>query len=125
MNCARIIVRLTLLEAVRARLPWVVGFSILIAVGLERFLGQVALIESRDIQAAVAAAGIRFTAAFIVIVFVVTSMVRESGDKVTELLLSQPISRSSYYWSKLAAYCLLAALVGAALALPLLLAAPG
>jgi ABC-type Na+ efflux pump permease subunit len=38
------------------------------------------------------------------VAFVVTSMVRESNDKGTELLLSLPISRTTYYLGKLAGF---------------------
>jgi len=39
-------------------------------------------------------------AVFMVAVFVITSMVRESSDKVTELLLSLPAPRSAYFFRK-------------------------
>ena len=125
MSASSAIIRLTLLEALRVRLAWIVAAAILLALGLAAFLDQVALIESRAIQAAVVAATVRFIAAFIVIIFDVTSMVRESSDKVTELLLSQPISRAAYYWAKLAGYVALAVVVGLALSLPLAFTLPG
>jgi len=118
-------VRLILLEAVRVRLFWVAAAGMLLVLGLERFLGQVALIEAGGVEAAVAAALVRFAAAFMVVVFVATSMVRESADKVTELLLAQPMSRAAYYRAKLAGYVLVAVLAGLLLSLPLALAAPG
>jgi ABC-type transport system involved in multi-copper enzyme maturation permease subunit len=125
MNAVGAVIRLTFLEAVRVRLFWVVAFAMAAALGLERFLGHVALIEADAIEASVAAAVLRLAAAFIVMVFVITSMVREAADKVTELLLSQPVSRGAYYGSKLAGYVLVAVVVGICFAVPLSFALPG
>jgi ABC-type transport system involved in multi-copper enzyme maturation permease subunit len=115
----------TLLEAVRNRLLWL-GFAVVaIAFGLTQFLGQVAIAETRDIQTALLAAPLRVAAVFIVAVFVITSMVRESTDKVTELLLSLPAPRSTYFFGKFAGYASVAVILALVCALPLaLLATP-
>src|SRR5437016_14601909 len=86
--------RAALLEAVRNRLLWLAVVVAVIAFGLAQFLNQVAITESREIQTALLAAALRVAAVFMVAVFVITSMVRESSDKVTELLLSLPAPRS-------------------------------
>jgi len=95
--------RATLLEAVRNRLLWLAVVVVVIAFGLAQFLNQVAITESREIQTALLAAALRVAAVFMVAVFVITSMVRESSDKVTELLLSLPAPRSAYFFGKFAA----------------------
>src|SRR5260221_369233 len=82
--------RATLIEAVRNRLLWLAVMVVVIAFGLAQFLNQVAITESREIQTALLAAPLRIAAVFIVAVFVITSMVRELSDKVTELLLALP-----------------------------------
>ncbi len=65
------------------------------------------------------AAPLRFAAVFIVAVFVITSMVRELSDKVTELLLSLPAPRSAYFFGKFAGYAMLASILALLSALPL------
>jgi ABC-type transport system involved in multi-copper enzyme maturation permease subunit len=111
--------RATLLEAVRNRLLWLAGVVVVIAFGLAQFLSQVAIAESREIQTALLAAPLRVAAVFIVAVFVVTSMVRELSDKITELLLSLPAPRSAYFFGKFAGYALVAAIIAPLIALPL------
>lgn len=118
------LIRLTLLEALRTRLPWLVVILIFASLGAAKFLDQVAIIEARQIQATLLAELFRLAAVFVVVVFVVTSMVREAGDKVSELLLSQAEPRSAYYFGKLAGYSMVAALIAITFSLPLALFAP-
>jgi ABC-type transport system involved in multi-copper enzyme maturation permease subunit len=117
--------RLILLEALRVRLGWIVGISLAAAFGLAQFIDHVSLMESQLIQTSILAAALRFCSAFIVIMFVVTSMVRESNDKVTELLLSLPSSRTHFVVGKSAGYVLVALIVAVSQAIPLSLIAPG
>src|SRR5712664_2377461 len=113
--------RATLLEAVRNRLLWLAVVVVVIAFGLAQFLNQVAITESREIQAALLAASLRVAAVFILAVFVITSMVRELGDKVTELLLSLPAPRAAYFFGKFAGHAMVAAILALLSALPLVL----
>jgi ABC-type Na+ efflux pump permease subunit len=115
--------RLTLLEAVRNRLVWLAAIVALTAFGLAQFLNQVAITESREIQSALLAALLRVTTVFIAAAFVITSMVREWSDKVTELLLSLPAPRSTYFFGKFAGYAALALILAPLSAIPLLLLA--
>src|SRR5690349_12338593 len=112
--------RVTLLEAVRNRLVWLTAVIVVAAFGLTQFLNQVAITETREIQIALLAAPLRIAAVFILAVFVITSMVRESSDKVTELLLSLPVPRSSYFAGKFAGFASVAAILALLCALPLL-----
>jgi ABC-type Na+ efflux pump permease subunit len=115
-----------LLEAVRNRLLWLAAVVIVAAFGLAQFLNQVAIAESREIQAALLAALLRVAAVFIVVTFVITSTVRESSDKVTELLLSLPAPRFIYFFGKFAGYAAVALILALLCALPLaLFAHPG
>src|SRR5258707_1310970 len=76
--------RATLIEAVRNRLLWLAVMVVVTAFGLSQSLNQVAITESREIQPALLPAPLRIAAVFIVAVFVITSMVGELRDKVTE-----------------------------------------
>jgi len=111
--------RATLLEAFRNRLLWLVAIIVAAALGLAAFLSQVAITESREIQSALLASLLRVAAVFIASTFVITSMVRESNDKLTELMLSLPAPRSAYLLGKFAGYALVAAALSLLLALPL------
>src|SRR5262252_3404518 len=97
MSIIASLARTTLLEAVRNRLLWLALVVVVIAFGLAQFLDQVAIAETREIQTTLLAAPLRAAAVFIVAAFVITSMVRESSDKVTELMLSLPVPRSTYF----------------------------
>jgi ABC-type transport system involved in multi-copper enzyme maturation permease subunit len=121
MPASLLLARATLLEARRSGLPWLAVGLLAAALALAVFLSQVAVTESRELQAAFAAALLRAGAAFLLAAHVATSLVREANDKVLELALALPLSRSEYYLGKLAGYG--AAGIGLALvfSLPLLL----
>jgi hypothetical protein len=112
--------RLTLLEAWRTRLGLVVALVLLVGEGFTVLLGQMAITETREIQAVLAAAFFRVAAVLIVAIFVIVSQARESADKALEVLLSLPTSRSQYLLGKLAGYVTIAWLNALTFCLPLL-----
>lgn len=121
-----LLARSTLLEARRSGLPWL-GLGLLAAaLGLAAFLSQVAVTEGRELQAALAAALLRAGAAFLLAAHVTASVVREANDKVLELALALPLSRSQYYLGKLVGYGAIGLALAVACGVPMLLwAAPG
>ena len=102
------IARYTVLEARHNRLGPLLLLVALAALGFSGFLNQLALTESRQLQAALLAATLRLAAVFLVATFVVTSMLREAHDKGLELLLALPLPRAAYLLGKLAGYGALA-----------------
>ncbi len=114
----------TFLEAMRNRLLWLVLVLVLASYGLAAFVGSVAITETREFQSGFAGATLRAGAVFTLALFVITSMVREFADKGFELVLSLPVHRATYLLGKLGGFALLALLVSALCALPLLLLAP-
>jgi hypothetical protein len=125
MPPALLLARTTLLEARRSALPWLALGLLAAALGLAAFLSQVAITEGRELQAALAAALLRAGAAFLLRVHVAASVVREANDKVLELALALPLSRSQYYLGKLCGYGAIGLALAATSALPMLLwAAP-
>jgi ABC-type transport system involved in multi-copper enzyme maturation permease subunit len=118
------IAQATLLEAMRSRMLWLVGVLLLLSLAAAGFLGQVAIIEAAEIRVTVVAALLRAAAAFLTAAFVVMSMVRESNDKVLELMLAQPWPRAAYLFGKLVGFSAAAALLTVLLTLPLALIAP-
>jgi hypothetical protein len=126
MPPALLLARSTLLEARRSGLPWLALGLLAAALGLAAFLSQVAVTEGRELQAALAAALLRAGAAFLLAAHVAASVVREANDKVLELALALPLSRSQYYIGKLIGYGAIGLGFAAAFGLPMLLwAAPG
>jgi hypothetical protein len=116
----------TVIEARRSGLPWLAGACIAVALGLAAFLSQVAVTESLQLQAALVAASLRACAVFLVAMHVVTSIVRENADKGFELVLSLPVSRTSFYAGKLAGHISVGVAIATVFALPLLIwAGPG
>jgi ABC-type Na+ efflux pump permease subunit len=91
------------------------------SVGLAVFLAQVALTETRELQATAAAALLRAAAAFLIATHVVASVAREASDRGLELALALPLSRSAYYAGKLAGFACCALLIATVFAAPLLL----
>jgi ABC-type transport system involved in multi-copper enzyme maturation permease subunit len=113
-----------LLEARRGGLPWLAAGCIVLALALAAFLSQVALTESRELQAAVVAAVLRACAIFLIVAQVASSILRELDDKGLELMLSLPLSRSTQYLGRFSGFAGCAVGLAAAFSLPLLLWAP-
>lgn len=121
---AATLARFVLIEARRSGLPWLALACIVVVAALAGFLAQVALTESRALQAAVVAAFLRAAAVFLVAAHVASSTLREINDKGLEHMLSLPLSRATQYLGRLAGYAACSAALAAAFALPLLLWAP-
>lgn len=114
------LVRLVLLEARRGALPWLALTAVALSLGLAAFLSQVALTESRSLQAAIVAAVLRACAVFLVAAHVAASVLREINDKGLELMLSLPLGRSAQYTSRFLGFALCGVLLALFFALPLL-----
>src|SRR6266850_5568587 len=122
---AATLARFVLLEARRSGLPWLALACIVLGAGLAAFLSQVALTESRALQAAVVAAVLRACAVFLIAAHVASSTLREMNDKGLEIMLSLPVPRPAQYLGRLAGFAALGVLLAAAFSAPLLLwAAP-
>lgn len=111
----------TVLEAARNRLLYLIALILIFALAFTLFLKQVAITETRDIQLAFLAALFRFAAAFVLAAFVSVSQVRETNDKVMELLLTRDLSRAHYLFGKLIGYLGIAFVLATLFTLPLCL----
>lgn len=118
---AAILARLALTEARRGGLAWLALAAIAAGLALGGFLAQLAITESRMLQAAVVAALLRVCAVFMIAAQVVASVRREIDDRRLELALSLPLSRSTQYVGRLAGFALCGALLAGAFSAPLLL----
>ena len=121
---AAILARLALIEARRGGLGWLAALALVLGVALAGFLSQLALTESRMLQAAVVAALLRVAAVFLIAGQVVASVRREIDDKRLELSLSLPFSRTAQYLARLGGFVALGVLLAVFFAVPTLLWAP-
>ena len=122
LNMNRIVFSISLYtfhEAVRNRLFAMMLIGMICMIGLTEFIGELAITETKQIQRLLLASGLRIFSVCIVGLFVITSMVREFNDKGLEMLLSLPITRSSYYLGKFTGFVLLSIIIACAAALVL------
>lgn len=101
------IARFTLLEGLRARFFRIAGLVFLIVLGGALFAGELAITESVRIRATLLAAFLRPATIFLVSLYIISSMARESNDKGTELILAIDMPRASYILGKFAGFALL------------------
>jgi len=105
------IARYTFVEALRNRLFLLCLTGLVCLFGIAEFAGELAITETRQIQAALVATTTRWFLVITCALFVITSMVREANDKGIELILSLPVSRASYYFGKYCGFLLLACVI--------------
>ena len=117
---AATLARFVFLEALRSGLPRLAAGAIVVSIGLAAFLSQVAVTESRPLQAAVVASLLRAAAVFLVAAHVASSTLREINDKGLELMLALPLPRATLYLGRLAGYALCGLALAAAFSVPLL-----
>ena len=119
------IARYTLLEALRTRLPALVGVVFLSLLAASFFIEAISVTEGGRQQAGFYAAGARLAGVLIAGIYVLTSVTREFNDKGLDILLALDQPRSHYVLGKLAGFLAIAALIAAAACVPLAwLAAP-
>lgn len=118
------IARFTVIEAMRTRYALILLVIILLAFGLAQFLSQVAITETAQIQRAIVAALLRFSAVFLVSLYIIAGISREFSDKVVDLMFSLPMPRSAYFLGKLGGYALVAAATAGVFTMLLILVTP-
>lgn len=108
-------------EAIHNRLAWVALAVMLLAFLFVEFIGALAITESRVIQATVFASLLRIASVFLLVLFVVASLLREQQDGSLESVLSLPLPRHVYVLGKALACGVLALAMSAICGLALLL----
>lgn len=116
-----ILARLALLEARRSGLVWLAVATLVVALGIGAFLSQLAITETRELQAAVVAALLRLSAIFLIAAQVIASVRREIDDRRLELALALPLARSTQYLGRLAGFALCGLVLACFFAAPLFL----
>ena len=120
-SCIYTIARYTCLETVRNRLLVLLLVAAVSIFGLVEFIGELAITETRQIQAAFMSFVLRFSAVLITALYVVSSVQREFNDKTINLIISLPAPRYCYYFGKLAGFSVLALAMSVLACLPVLL----
>ena len=104
INNIWVITQYTLRESLKNRIFWIAGVFAIIGIAAASFVGDFAIIETRRTEVAVLSSFYRFVSVFAMMIFVISTMVREFNDKCLELYLSFPISRMIYFIGKLAGF---------------------
>lgn len=86
-------------------------FSMICIFGLSEFLGELAVTETRQVQCSIAAVILRLSSVLIIILFVLTSMIREINDKGIELILALAIPKYIYLAGKWLGFSIIAVTV--------------
>ncbi len=124
MNYIAGIARITIIEAYRSRML-AIGLAIAAAgFGAALFLGEIAITEVAQVQSTIVAALVRLGAVFLLIAFVVSSMVREYQDQIVAFTLAQPMPRYTYVLGKLTGFFAVAVVLAVLASLPLAAFAP-
>jgi len=110
----------TLLEVLRTRL-WLFALGVVGVIYLvSEFSASLAITESLQYSVITYATIIRLAAVFIVTLFVSSSIIREFDDAVFDLIISRPVSRTTWYLSKQLGYFVLAILLSVICVVPLM-----
>jgi ABC-type transport system involved in multi-copper enzyme maturation permease subunit len=120
-NNVKTIAYYTFKEATQNRLFRLTFVGLISMLGIAEFTGELAITETREIQAVLLASIARWFLIITSALFVITSMVREFNDKGAELILSLPISKMTYYFGKFFGFFCLSLLMSLSVSLLLLL----
>jgi len=123
-NLLLTIAKYSIWEAVRDKFLLFILMGGMLFFCISLFIGELAITEAAEIQAALLASALRLFSVFTMSLFVITSMVREFNDKGFELILSHPVPRSSYYFGKFSGFSVVAIIISSMSACCLFLYAP-
>ena len=112
------------LEIKRTHLWRFVVALTVIGCAVAEFAASIAVTESAHYRLIFYAASMRLAAAFVMALLVATSVLREIDDKVVDLILSRPVSRTDWYVGKLLGYVTAVVCFAVLISLPLVLQAP-
>jgi len=110
-NSISVIALYTFREGLRNRLFPLVAVGLICLFGLMEFIGDLAVTESRQIQASLAGGVMRMFTLITAVLFVLASLSREINDKGLELILAMPLRRSVWYFGKFLGHYGLAAVI--------------
>ena len=107
-NLLLTVAKYSIWEAIRDRFLFFIISGVLFFFLVSLFVGELAITEGIQTQAAILAFSLRLFCVFTIGLFVITSMIREFNDKGFELILSHPVPRSTYYLGKFTGFAVVA-----------------
>lgn len=116
--------QLTLRELARTRWPLILALMVMTSAAAGGFAGGLALEDGDTTRRVVYAALIRIGVVGAFTLLAIANLVRDADDRLLELLLSRPVTRTHFVFSRYAGYMAGALLTGMVAALPLLGDAP-
>ncbi|MDD9900757.1 MAG: hypothetical protein OXT65_07240 [Alphaproteobacteria bacterium] len=114
------LVKYVLTAARRDRLMLTLVLLVMMGAALSVFMGGSAVVEGEQFSIVFSAGGLRFLGVMGVVLFVSFYMRRTFEHKEVEFLLSRPVSRMTFLFSHATAFVILAVMVAALVAVPLL-----
>ena len=124
VSAALAIARVTVLEAVRGRLAWLVAGFVSAGCVLALFAGELAITGTQGVRSGLLGAWLRWWAVFAAAAFAVSSALGDVRDKGFDLMLSMAAPRAAYWAGKLAGCAAVAVCSAASCALALAWFAP-
>ena len=113
------IARFTFLDAVRSRLLLVAVVLMIVLSASSALLNELAITDSVRIQVGVLAPALRFSLAFLIAAFVISTLQREFNEQGAALVLAQDLPRGHYVLGKTLGFTLLAWCIALLFSLPL------
>ena len=115
------LIRLATSEIRRTHLPWLVVGAVGLCLLSAEFAAGLAVTESAEYRIVIYSAAVRVLLVMLLGLAVIANTVRESDDRLVELLLSRPVPRSTWYLAKFCGYALAAIPIAIAAALPIVI----
>ena len=107
-NLLLTIAKYSMWEATRDRFLIFISIGVFILFLISMFVSELAITEGAQIQITILSSALRLFSIFTMSLFVITSMIREFNDKGFELILSHPVTRTSYYFGKFIGFSVIA-----------------
>lgn len=118
------LIQYVLKAAIRDRILISVLLLVVLGSSVSIFMGSAAVLEKSQFALVYTSGGLRFLSVLGVVLFVVFHVRRSFETKDVEYLLSRPISRTSFLFSHVAAFSLLAVFIAIAVVIAVLAVAP-
>ncbi len=98
-------------EAITLNIILSCGLIFMVGAGIALFVGEIAIVETRETQVGMSAAFLRLALLFFLALFTINSINREQNDRLLLLYLSLPVSRQVFVLGKFCGFALMAAIL--------------
>lgn len=119
------IARFTFLDAIRSRFLWIAFGVMFVLSAASLLLHELSITDSLRIQIGVLAPALRFSLAFVLAAFIISTLQREFNEQGAALVLALDLPRAHYVWGKTLGFVCLAGCSALIFSLPLIWLSPG